>query len=235
MPRRDPQKAVSRSVDLVEAAFSAQDVSNSQLSPASTLYTGHRLSLQSMAALYQGRDRDDEIIHELARVNDGGPPAGRSASTLVVMPTKPTNSLKIMGGDSETHSTISFSTFTLPEPELDQGRNMPIRSRSIRIHTTPEKLDLEKGDSPSSSLPPSIQPLASLSSTPQSSRLHELLFVASLCSAQFISLCGLSLTVAPWKILSESFGITDPGAVSWFTASYSLVVGTLILPAGKQS
>ena len=69
-------------------------------------------------------------------------------------------------------------------------------------------------------------------SVPQMSKAREIAFIINVCLAQFISLAGLAQTIAPLVIIGDSFGIQDPGILSWFTASYSLAVGTLILPAG---
>jgi len=65
------------------------------------------------------------------------------------------------------------------------------------------------------------------------SSLHTIAFVIITCSAQFLSLCGMNQTVAPVMILAEYFDIADYGTLSWFSAAYSLTVGTFILPAGE--
>lgn len=67
----------------------------------------------------------------------------------------------------------------------------------------------------------------------QMSKLHEIAFIINVCLAQFLALGGLAQTVAPMYIISSSFGITEPGAISWYTAAFSLAVGTFILPAGR--
>ena len=62
----------------------------------------------------------------------------------------------------------------------------------------------------------------------------EALFVAVICSSQLLTQAGLALTVVPQDIIARSFGIEDqPGKVSWFSAGYSLTVGTFILIAGR--
>jgi len=65
-------------------------------------------------------------------------------------------------------------------------------------------------------------------------RLHEVIFVFVLCLAQFLSLAAMNQTVAPILILCEFFDIHDYGNLSWFSAAYSMTVGTFILPAGKS-
>jgi hypothetical protein len=67
----------------------------------------------------------------------------------------------------------------------------------------------------------------------QQSRFNEVIFVMLLCSAQFINLAAMNQTVAPLMILAKFFNIHDYGNLSWFSAAYSMTVGTFILPAGK--
>lgn len=62
---------------------------------------------------------------------------------------------------------------------------------------------------------------------------REILFVATICMAQFLSLAGLAQSIAPLPILGRSFGVTDEALLSWYSAAFSLTVGTFILPAGR--
>ncbi|SCW02139.1 LAFE_0E15038g1_1 [Lachancea fermentati] len=62
---------------------------------------------------------------------------------------------------------------------------------------------------------------------------HEIAFVAVTCSAQLMALAGLAQSIAPLRIIGESFGTNNPGQLSWFAAAYSLTVGTFILIAGR--
>jgi hypothetical protein len=64
-------------------------------------------------------------------------------------------------------------------------------------------------------------------------RTHGVIFVFVLCLGQFLSLTGMIQTVSPLLILAEYFGIHDYGSLSWFSAAYSMTVGTFILPAGE--
>lgn len=68
---------------------------------------------------------------------------------------------------------------------------------------------------------------------PVFSGLHQVAFVFVVCSAQLLSLGGLNQTVAPVLILAKYFNVQDYGTLSWFSAAYSLTVGTFILPAGR--
>ncbi|TKA77312.1 hypothetical protein B0A49_03281 [Cryomyces minteri] len=65
------------------------------------------------------------------------------------------------------------------------------------------------------------------------SKLHEVAFVINVCMAQFLSLAALAQSVAPLLIIGESFNVTNPGQLSWYTAAFSLTVGTFIMPAGR--
>ncbi|KAK3334404.1 MFS general substrate transporter [Neurospora tetraspora] len=65
------------------------------------------------------------------------------------------------------------------------------------------------------------------------SSVHEVVFVFVLCLAQFLSLAAMNQTVAPMLILAKYFDIHDYGNLSWFSAAYSMTVGTFILPAGR--
>jgi MFS family permease len=65
------------------------------------------------------------------------------------------------------------------------------------------------------------------------SRTHKIAFVLVACLAQFLSLGGLNQTVAPVFLFAKYFKIQDYGTLSWFSAAYSMSVGTFILPAGR--
>lgn len=65
------------------------------------------------------------------------------------------------------------------------------------------------------------------------SLLHEILFVAIICSAQLLTQAGFAQAIVPLHIIGESFGALNPGQLSWFAAAYSLTVGTFILIAGR--
>lgn len=66
------------------------------------------------------------------------------------------------------------------------------------------------------------------------SRAGEIFFIAIICSAQLLTQCGLAMSIVPQHIIARSFGTEDqPGTQSWFSAGYSLTVGTFILIAGR--
>ncbi|KAF2735793.1 MFS general substrate transporter [Polyplosphaeria fusca] len=70
-------------------------------------------------------------------------------------------------------------------------------------------------------------------SPPAMTRIEEILFIFITCIAQFMSLSALNQTVAPVMVLADHFHIEDYGTLSWFSASFSMSVGTFILPAGR--
>lgn len=64
--------------------------------------------------------------------------------------------------------------------------------------------------------------------------LSELVFVLLVCLCQILTQAGVAQTTNPVKVIGSTFGVEDlPGKLSWFSASYSLTVGTFILIAGR--
>ncbi|KAH7049287.1 hypothetical protein B0J12DRAFT_574349 [Macrophomina phaseolina] len=61
----------------------------------------------------------------------------------------------------------------------------------------------------------------------------EALFVTVIASAQLMTQAGMSQSMAPLHIMAADYGNPSPGQLSWFTAAYSLTVGTFILIAGR--
>lgn len=59
------------------------------------------------------------------------------------------------------------------------------------------------------------------------------LFIASVCMSMFINQLGLCNTLTTLSIIGDSFGISNPGTLSWFMAGYSLTIGTFILIGGR--
>lgn len=64
--------------------------------------------------------------------------------------------------------------------------------------------------------------------------LHEITFVFLVCLCQILTQAGVAQTLNPVREIGSTFGVEDlPGKLSWFSASYSLTVGTFILIAGR--
>lgn len=79
---------------------------------------------------------------------------------------------------------------------------------------------------------PELEMAMSQVARPQS-LFMEVIFVGLICMAQLMTQASLGQVVAPLHIIGDSFGVTDPGQLSWYAAAYSLTVGTFILPAGR--
>lgn len=81
---------------------------------------------------------------------------------------------------------------------------------------------------------PGLRPVPSAPSVAEGfSPLREALFVTIVCMAQFMTQTNVGVCLSPLDILGKSFGIDDPGILSWFLAGYSLTVGTFILVLGR--
>ena len=61
----------------------------------------------------------------------------------------------------------------------------------------------------------------------------EILFVGVICCAQLTTQVGLGQCLSILHIIGNSYGLTNPGELSWLIAAYSLTVGTFILMAGR--
>ncbi|KAL9136941.1 MAG: hypothetical protein Q9175_001857 [Cornicularia normoerica] len=61
----------------------------------------------------------------------------------------------------------------------------------------------------------------------------EILFVGLICCAQLTTQVGLAQCLAILHVIGDSYGLSNPGELSWFIAAYSLTVGTFILMAGR--
>lgn len=97
--------------------------------------------------------------------------------------------------------------------------------------------DDKSASSPSDDVPPAASPGEEEEEQPPEgppfSPIHEILFISTICMAQFLSLAGLSQSIAPLNIIGASFGVTNEAELSWYPAAFSLTVGTFILPAGR--
>ncbi|KAK9449343.1 major facilitator superfamily [Limtongia smithiae] len=63
--------------------------------------------------------------------------------------------------------------------------------------------------------------------------VREIAFVTLISCAHLFTQACLAQTVAAVGIIGDFFALSSPGELSWFTAAYSLTVGTFILPAGR--
>lgn len=62
---------------------------------------------------------------------------------------------------------------------------------------------------------------------------HEAIFVFVVIMSQCTTQIGLTMSLFPQELISESFGITNAGIKSWLIAGYSLTSGTFILVFGR--
>jgi MFS family permease len=78
--------------------------------------------------------------------------------------------------------------------------------------------------------PPSIQQPPQRSTSP----IHETALTFTICAAMFLTQAGLAQSIAPLSLIAASFTTpTHLPSPSWYSAAYSLTVGTFILPSGR--
>lgn len=68
---------------------------------------------------------------------------------------------------------------------------------------------------------------------PSFSKIHEIVFIAVVCSSQLLTQASLAQTIVASKFIDESLHIGSPALNSWNTAAYSLTTGTFILISGR--
>lgn len=62
---------------------------------------------------------------------------------------------------------------------------------------------------------------------------HEVIFVFLMACAQLFTQASVAQTIVAYRAIGETFGVTSLGELSWYSAAYSLTVGTFILIAGR--
>jgi MFS family permease len=62
---------------------------------------------------------------------------------------------------------------------------------------------------------------------------REVFVIGLICMAQWTTQMGLGQCIAILQVISDHFGIQDPGVKAWLIAGYSLTVGTFILFSGR--
>lgn len=94
--------------------------------------------------------------------------------------------------------------------------------------------DLDANQSSSSPIDSSTTDSFSPSPRPDEISLpHEILFVFCICLSQLFTQASVAQTIVPYKHIAASFGVDSPGEISWYSAGFSLTVGTFILIAGR--
>lgn len=51
---------------------------------------------------------------------------------------------------------------------------------------------------------------------------QDVALITVVCLSQFLALAGLAQSIAPLRVIGQTFGTTDVGKMSWFPAAYSL-------------
>ncbi|KAJ5357206.1 MFS general substrate transporter [Penicillium brevicompactum] len=59
------------------------------------------------------------------------------------------------------------------------------------------------------------------------------IFIMTVCASMFTNQLGLCNTLTTLEIIGESFGVTDPGKLSWTISGYGLTLGTFVLVGGR--
>ncbi|KAL4885432.1 major facilitator superfamily domain-containing protein [Aspergillus karnatakaensis] len=63
--------------------------------------------------------------------------------------------------------------------------------------------------------------------------IQRTIFITTVCSSMFLNQLGLCNTLTTLEIIGESFGVHDPGNLSWTISGYGLTLGTFILIGGR--
>jgi hypothetical protein len=138
-----------------------------------------------------------------------------------------------------------ISTGALPIAQLAQQKASELDLSSVSSKLTSHEDDLSKADEEEQQhdfAPPSNNVSAIFQEVPipeaphpSMTRTREIAFIFITCFSQFLSLSALNQTVAPVLVLADYFHIEDYGTLSWFSAAFSMSVGTFILPAGMSN
>ncbi len=121
-------------------------------------------------------------------------------------------------GQLPTPEHDAVSTQDLESGQAEEGQNLS-QKRTVE--------DMAKGGEKSASLK-QTKSIAETLSLP-----HEIMFVATICMSQFMTQVGLNQCLSILHVIGDSFGLTNPGELSWLIAAYSLTVGTFILISGR--
>ncbi|OKL63884.1 hypothetical protein UA08_00982 [Talaromyces atroroseus] len=63
--------------------------------------------------------------------------------------------------------------------------------------------------------------------------IRRIIFIMTVCSSMFTNQLGLCNTLTTLQIVGESFGVTEPGNLSWTISGYGLSLGTFVLIGGR--
>lgn len=63
--------------------------------------------------------------------------------------------------------------------------------------------------------------------------IRKIIFIMTVCSSMFTNQLGLCNSLTTLEIIGDSFGVTDPGKLSWTISGYGLTLGTFVLIGGR--
>ncbi|KAJ5162311.1 MFS general substrate transporter, partial [Penicillium capsulatum] len=63
--------------------------------------------------------------------------------------------------------------------------------------------------------------------------IRRIIFIMTVCSSMFTNQLGLCNSLTTLEVIGESFGVTDPGKLSWTISGYGLTLGTFVLIGGR--
>lgn len=128
-------------------------------------------------------------------------------------------------------SSVAASTSSMPNtpsvPEIPAKYKSPLANDRFAASSINEKD--ETASSTGTLTPPTPGPHGGIKLT----RIHEILFVATVSMAHFMVQCAIGIALAPIDIIARDLRTRNPGEQSWFISSYALTVGTFILIAGR--
>lgn len=120
---------------------------------------------------------------------------------------------------------------------LDVEANTCLRTRQDRRHSSQssskDETDGDGNDFEASGNDDLTRTKSAVSIAETLSLPREILFVFIICMAQFMTQAALGNCLNILHIIGNSFGVTNPGELSWLIAGYSLTVGTFILVSGR--
>ncbi len=109
-------------------------------------------------------------------------------------------------------------------------------SSSTTMNSTRPMIPSPLAPSPLTRVPLAPSPLSIVKQQPSKSMstTRELFLVTTVCLAHFLTQAGLAQSMAPLPFIESSFTTpTHAPSPSWYSAAYSLTVGTFILPSGR--
>ena len=105
-------------------------------------------------------------------------------------------------------------------------------SSSPAIDAVPHDPEKASSSGLSASNPPEASPAPPRTNVPVS-KAREMALVFLVCNVQLVVLSGLGQAMAIELVIAEWFHQADPAGIAWYSAAFSLTVGTFILVMGR--